>query len=339
MTTERQVLDNPIPFHQKLLDYGERPYWTMDGRRIAFITQSYGDAEEIDFATRQVRPLTRDLGPHHAFLRVLVLHNGDYILIGPREFKDPHTSRGTENELWWLDRSLTRPPQPLGARIFEGIALSWTAPRLSYTVTATQDPRLKDIAEMHVAEIEVTGAGAKLVNDRVVMRTRGGPCPEPQDFRHNDTEVLFAGYSRKTKTAEHSLVGGVEVATGQMRIYVNEPDVYNECEGIFPDQEHICLESAGDGKFPPTDLWKMKLDGSGRRARMTQLCRFPPWRATNSNVSPDGRWLAFMVNKSGDDYGFGRGLGLLDLAAWEKSEFGQAWETPRGLIGVPPDLR
>ncbi len=30
----RHVLDDPPPFHSKLLEYGERPYWSRDGRRI-----------------------------------------------------------------------------------------------------------------------------------------------------------------------------------------------------------------------------------------------------------------------------------------------------------------
>ena len=77
----------------------------------------------------------------------------------------------------------------------------------------------------------------------------------------------------------------------------------------------------------PIDLWKLALDGSGRRVRLTRMCDHKPWRATNSNVSPDGLWLAFMTNIQGDEAGYGRGLGLLDLAAWEASPQSQQWET------------
>ena len=52
------------------------------------------------------------------------------------------------------------------------------------------------------------------------------------------------------------------------------------------------------------------------------------WKATNSNVSPDGRWLAFMVGLRADEAGFGRGLGLLDLAGWERTPAAEQWETP-----------
>ena len=74
------VLDNPPPFHEKLCDYGERPYWSPDGSKIAFIENNYGDICEMDFATRKVRNLTKGLGEHHSFLRVLYLPNGDFLL-------------------------------------------------------------------------------------------------------------------------------------------------------------------------------------------------------------------------------------------------------------------
>lgn len=192
-----------------------------------------------------------------------------------------------------------------------------------------------ECAEVRVAEIDYTGRTPALVDRAVIYRATGGPCPEPQDFRHEDSEGLFAEYSED----DHSIVRGVEVETGAVRTYIDEPDVYNECEGLFPDGEHMCLESACDGVFPPTDLWKLNLDGSGRRVRMTRMVDRKPWRATNSNVSPDGRWLAFMLNLPTDEYGEGRGLGLLDLEAWENSPEAQKWETSAGGHGVPPDMR
>src|SRR5919199_1033855 len=90
---QEHVLDNPPPFHHKLLEYGERPYWSPDGKRIAFVESNYGDIAEIDLATRVVRNLTRGLGDHHSFLRVLFMHDGSYILIGPKAFKDRDVSR------------------------------------------------------------------------------------------------------------------------------------------------------------------------------------------------------------------------------------------------------
>lgn len=328
------VLDDPPPFHSKLLDYGERPYWSPDGTRIAFVESNYGDIAEIDLETRRVRNLTRHLGDHHAFLRVLFLSNGDYLLIGPKEFKDRHTSRRVESELWVMDREAKRPPVPLGRRIHEGAGVSVLRPLITYSVNGYNDPSLgtPDVHECHVTEILYGPDGPCLGNDRIIYRVAGGPRPEPQDFRHQDGEVVMAEYLHSRRTHPDNwkcVVKGVEISTGRVRTYIDEPLVHNECEGIFPDHEHICLESSIDSDEvhdKPIDLWKLKLDGSGRRVRMTRFFERPPWRASNSNVSPDGRWLAFMVNFHTDEAGYGRGLGLLDLTAWEASPWAQEWD-------------
>lgn len=330
------VLDNPPPFHYKLLDYGERPYWSPDGKRIAFVESNYGDICEIDIETRTVRNLTKNLGEHHSFLRVLFLSNGDYLLIGPKEFKNREVSRLVESELWVMDREAKHPPVPLGRRIFEGCGVSTQAPRITYAVSGRNDPSLgaDDRFECHVTEIDYDADGPRLGADRVIYRVEGGPRPEPQDFRHNDTEVIMAEYMhhRRQHPEAKCVVKGVEVATGRVRTYIDEPRTHNECEGIFPDHEHICLESSCDADpvfWNTKDLWKLKLDGTGRRVRITHFYDRVPWRPSNSNVSPDGRWLAFMVNFHDDEAGYGRGLGLLDLAAWEASPEAQRWEGPR----------
>ena len=328
-------LDNPPSFHSKLLDYGERPYWSPDGKRIAFIESNYGDACEIDFETRKVRNLTQGLGDHHSFLRVLFMYNGSYILIGPKEFKDRHISRRVESEMWWMDREAKRPPIPLGRTLFEGMGVSWIAARITYAVNDLQQPSLGEgVSECYISEIDTSDERRpRLGATRRIYRVEDGRRPEPQDFRHADREVIFAEYgsaaSRATGTFKCT-VQGVNVETGALRVYINEPRIHNECEGIFPDHEHCCLESGVDSDAAnplPIDLWKLALDGSGRRVRLTRMCDHKPWRATNSNVSPDGLWLAFMTNIQGDEAGYGRGLGLLDLAAWEASPQSQQWET------------
>lgn len=329
------VLDDPPPLHYKLLDYGERPYWTPDGERVVFIESNYGDACEIALETRKVLDLTKGLGKHHSFLRVLVLSNGDYLLIGPKEFKDRDISRHVESELWVLDKNCKTPPKPLGRRIFEGCGVSALAPRITYAVSGRNDPSLggPNIYECHVTEIVYGSDGPELGQARVIYRADGGHRPEPQDFRCDDTEVIMAEYIGNRKEDPENwkcVVKGVKIETSEVRTYIDEPQVHNECEGIFPDHEHICLESSCDeiGSYPPIDLWKLKLDGSACRVRMTQFYDRPPWRASNSNVSPDGKWLAFMVNTRTDEAGYGRGLGLLDLEAWEKTPEAQQWETP-----------
>ncbi len=333
-------LDNPPPFHQKLLDFGERPYWSPDGKRIAFVESNYGDICEIDMETREVRNLTKNLGDHHSFLRVLFLPNGDYILIGPREFKDRYTSRQVESELWIMDKDAKSPPKPLGRRIFEGCGVSRTGSRITYSMNGNHDPKIgtPEDFEVHVTEIDYGPDGPKLGADKIIYRSKGGFDPEPQDFKNNDTEIVMAEYFNHPtvdKKDWYCTVKGVVIATGEVKLYITEPQIHNECEGIFPDETHICLESSCDGGAlsHTVDLWKLALDGSGRRVRMTRMIDRLPWRATNSNLSPDGKWLAFMLNIAGSEAGYGMGLGLLDMEAFEKSEYATQWETPQSRAG------
>ncbi|MGP4038773.1 TolB family protein [Gracilibacillus sp. D59] len=318
------VLNDPPKFHEKLLEYGERPYWSPDGKRIAFIDKNYGDICEIDVETRKVRNLTKNLGDYHSFLRVLYLPNGDYILIGPKQFKDREVSRHIESELWIMDKDARNPPKPLGRRISEGCGVSTIDNKITYSVHGGNDPNIGSRRDYKcfVTEIIYSEDGPILGPEKLIYENERGRAPEPQDFRFNDSEVIMAEYVGspwKTPDNWKCVVKGVEVETGKVRTYIDEPLTHNEPEGIFPDGEYICLESSCDydNFYPPIDLWKLKLDGSGERIRMTGMINHVPWRASNSNVSPNGEWLAFMVNTYTSEAGFGMGLGLLDLKAWE----------------------
>ena len=330
------VLDDPPPFHTKISEWGERPYWHPNGRRIAFIGRNYGDAYEYDLDSGEFTNITEH-GEHHSFLRVLFMHNGDYLLIGPKVFKDRIVSRKHESEVWWMpaDRSLA--PQPLdgGLIVQEGLAVSWTRPLISYMQGYHQVPTLPPHTyEIHVREIEYDDDGTPhLGEDRIVYSGGENRWPEPQDFRHDDNELIFAEYqgeARDSRANYNSVVRGVDLGSGRVRTYIDETNRHNEPEGIFPDTEHICLESSCDtGKpYPPKDLWKLKLDGSMRRVRMTRMPDDHSWRAVNSNISPDGKTMAFMVGLQSDPAGFGRGIALFDLEAWEASPEANEWETP-----------
>src|SRR4051812_43311267 len=64
-----------------LTHFGERADISPDDRRIAFMTKSFGDAMVIELTTRAIRCLTCNV-PGAAFLRVMHLSTGDYLLIG-----------------------------------------------------------------------------------------------------------------------------------------------------------------------------------------------------------------------------------------------------------------
>jgi len=102
-----------------LTHFGERADISPDSQRVAFMDKSFGDAMLIDLKTRVITCLTCNV-PGAAFLRVMHLVTGDYILIGPDHFEDVHTSRTRDNELWFLSKELGAKPIKLGQKMSEG---------------------------------------------------------------------------------------------------------------------------------------------------------------------------------------------------------------------------
>src|SRR5688572_33368964 len=78
-----------------LTHFGERADISPDNQRVAFMAKSFGDAMVIDLKTRNIRCLTCNI-PGAAFLRVMHLSSGDYILIGPDHFRSEERRVGKE---------------------------------------------------------------------------------------------------------------------------------------------------------------------------------------------------------------------------------------------------
>ena len=84
--------DQKLPPHiRKLTGFGERAEFSLDSKRVLFLSKTFGDAMEIDLATGVIRNLTAHF-PHFGFTRALYLSNGHILLSGPTEFR-PGPSR------------------------------------------------------------------------------------------------------------------------------------------------------------------------------------------------------------------------------------------------------
>src|SRR5437762_10904391 len=113
-----------LPKGMEVITYfGERADLSPDNQRVAFMAKSFGDAFVIDLKTRVIRCLTCGI-PGAAFLRIMHLSNGDFILIGPERFRDIHTSRRQDNELWYLSQKPGSKPVKFGQKMSEGAAIS-----------------------------------------------------------------------------------------------------------------------------------------------------------------------------------------------------------------------
>lgn len=63
------------------------------------------------------------------------------------------------------------------------------------------------------------------------------------------------------------------------------------------------------------DLYKLRLDGSGRKERLTHFTELGDFEANQGVVSDDGRYLIVQLGKAGDEAGQGHGFFLYDLWA------------------------
>src|SRR6478752_5697561 len=120
------------PNIEVLTHFGERADISPDNQRVAFMAKSFGDAMLIDLKTRVITCLTCNV-PGTAFLRVMHLVTGDYILIGPDHFEDIHTSRDRDNELWFLSRERGSKPVKLGQKMSEGAAISKKSLKIAFS--------------------------------------------------------------------------------------------------------------------------------------------------------------------------------------------------------------
>jgi Tol biopolymer transport system component len=298
---------------ETLTEFGERADISPDNQRVAFMAKSFGDAMVIDLKTRAIRCLTCSV-PAAAFLRVMHLVTGDYILIGPERFEDIRVSRTRDNELWFLSRERGAKPVKFNERMSEGMAISKTSLKVAYSQTHAQAPDVPGGASrLIVADVVLKGGTAALANKTVVYESRDNGCTiEAQDFYDNDTKMTFTCYEPRGLAS----VMGIDLATKQVANFSKAPGTYNEVEGIFPDGQYACVEAdrqvdtlggaRGSGNI---DIWKLKLDGTGKDfVRLTRFNDFDGGKASNPVVSTDGRFMAFQTAKTTDPAGVGYGI-------------------------------
>jgi len=309
--------ENPLnhlpPNIELLTHFGERADISPDNQRVAFMAKSFGDAMLIDLKTRMIACLTCNV-PAAAFLRVMHLVTGDYILIGPDHFEDIHTSRTRDNELWFRSKEPGAKPVRLGQKMSEGAAVSKKSLKIAFSVLPVQDHELAaGSSKLLVADLDLSGDVPRLVNKKTVYESKGRSCVlEAQDFYDNDNKMIFTCY----EPDEAASVMGIDLQTGAVTNFSKAPGTYNEPEGIFPDGLHTTVEAdrqwldfGGERGPGNIDIWKLRLDGSGKDfTRLTHFNDYEGGKASNPVVSTDGRFMAFQAAKAGDPAGVGYGI-------------------------------
>lgn len=296
-----------------LTTFGERADFSPDNKQVAFMTKSFGDAMVIDLKTRKIKCLTCNI-PAAAFLRVMHLSTGDYILIGPEKFEDIHISRSRDNELWFLSKKPGSKPVKFGQKMSEGMAISKHGMKIAFSQLHDQEPDLKEGASRIIlADVDLTGAKPKIINKKIVYQSDDSNCTlEPQDFFDNDSKLTFTCYE-----PEHmGSVMTIDLTTNEVINQSKKPGTYNECEGIFPDGKYTLVEAdrqcevLGGIRGPwNIDIYKLKLDGTGKDfVRLTHFNDFEGGKGSNPVISTDGKYMAFQFANAKDPAGVGYGL-------------------------------
>lgn len=307
-----------LPSNMRLLSaFGERPVFSPDGTRIAFIGASYGDAYEMDLKTGAVRNLTAH-APHNGFLRVHYLADGNFILMGPRlHGKTREETRNSHIELFWLDAQARRAPVALNRTAFEGIAVS---PRSNLLAWSEIEPRADSFAQIEktkvmVATVAMEGGRPVLRDERQVLETTAAQClVEPQDFLPGDSGLtLPCYYVPFLKKPRQTDVVSVDFKTGKMTTYPTPAALYGEVEGLFPDGKSTLVECSGD-RSAGMDICILELKADRPRyTRITRIMDYGRWKYGNPVVSPDGRSIAMQIG-SADVVDAGVGQGIVMLA-------------------------
>ena len=325
--SDHRKQSNPLdqlPANEEILThFGERADFSPDNQSIAFMSKSFGDAFVIDLKTHVIRCLTCSI-PGAAFLRVMHLSNGDYILIGPEKFTDVETSRDRDNELWYLSSKPGSKPQRLNEHMHEGAAISKTSMQISFSETHGDHPEFpKDYSRLMVATVDLSQGAPRLTNVHKVYESSDDSCSlEAQDFYDNDQKMTFTCYVKQHQPTDPiSKVMGIDLQTGKVADFSKAPGFYNECEGIFPDGKYTAVEAdrqvaelGGERGMHNIDIWKLKLDGTGKDfTRITHFNDYEGWKASNPVISTDGKLMAFQVAHTADRAGVGYGIVLHHL--------------------------
>ncbi|MEK9877021.1 MAG: hypothetical protein VW684_10215, partial [Betaproteobacteria bacterium] len=307
---------------QFISSFGERPVFSPDSKKIAFIGKSYGDAYEYDLETKRVRNLTAH-APNAGFLRVHYLPNGDYLLLGPRRIdKDRMAMRIGKIELWYLAKDSGSRAYPLNEIIAEGIAVSRLENRIGWATLepkrSTPEDQIIEQTTLNTGLITFVDGIPKLTEKREIIKKPTRECVlEAQDFRDADRELMAACYDLggvrlslgKFTPILHSVILGVRIETREIITYRDVRDgSFTETEGISSTGDWTLVE-CGPGDEQGLDLCRLDLDKPGRPLiRLTHTVDYGKHRMSNPVMSPDGNWIAFQVGRAADEAGVGMGI-------------------------------
>jgi len=335
LNAQPQYYGNPMenlpPWVTRLTHFGQRADWSHDGKKVLFIEKTHGDAYEIDIESKIMSPVTHHF-PHGGFTRALYLSNGDILLSGSMHFdaENARDYRFKYAALWVLDKSLQKPPTPLGTYCFEGPAVSRSQLKIAWVVSDEQYPAKLDSFQfiLKVADIEYDKNNQpRLANEKIVFDNKkfGSKIrQEPQNFipQNEDFITMTTGFYQGSEVFK------VNINDGSWENMTNKPDDYDEPEGIFPGGEYSLIETDRHKSWGVhyIDIYKLKLDGSGNEERLTFSNDYEGYKSSNPVVRDDGKMMAYQIAHLNEAPGIGHGIMLFDIDMYEDYKKYGKWE-------------
>jgi len=320
------------PFRQeRILDWGNRPNWSPDGRRIVFTKDDLvdGPAYEIDVKTKKVRCLTCKFGKTQFVTRIFYLPDNSFLIEAAPGMAGGSGGSGDagRTELFWMPKSLGKPVS-LGTGAMGDIAIARTLNADKSVNVAWSRPRDKGL-QLIKAKLKNDGRTAQfsdieLLYDYKIGQPGETSFPEAYEFIDGGRAVMFWTIEPRTMDSE---MYKVDVASKVVsKVYATS--AHNETH-LFPDERYGLEESnyasdpdgpyrgvSGLGKSGVEMVLQMKgvanakevaaansdkgfdifvvtMDGKSRRP----LTNISPSgaQAHQSIVSPNGRQIAFAI--------------------------------------------
>ncbi len=236
-------------YYEVLTNWGTKPEW-VDSTHFVFISNQVGDVYLMDILSKNITKLTGHF-KHAGFTRAHKLKNGDLLLLGPKEGKQPpkeplvHYNIGQfTGELFILKTPYDGLPIPLGVAAWEGIAVSRESNRIAWSdsnvpffgdnIFETAGFYFNKHSNVWTGIIEYDTNGIPRITKKVKLLDKeqvGSVLFEPQNFHGKHDEGLLVSAYGPFENLSGLLFLNTITKTFRR---INDRFFYQEWEGIHP---------------------------------------------------------------------------------------------------------